>query len=131
MNLDLTKYRKFFLKNYTVPINIGLNEKEKLDKQIVIINVDLYVNLFNYSFNDNVESVNFINYNFIKDTIIKIINNDHILLQEILCDTIANELINNTFVYAVRVSTEKRDIYKNADGIGVEINKINNKYIEN
>ena len=45
----------------------------------------------------------------------------HINLQETLCDDVARMLLAHPHVMAVRVSTEKPDVYEDCDSIGVEI----------
>jgi len=41
--LELDHCRRLFLKNYEVPMNIGVHDFEKKGAQRVIINIDLYV----------------------------------------------------------------------------------------
>jgi len=117
--LDLTKYRRIFLKDYTIDINIGVHDFEKKSPQIVVINVDLYILLEHTTCkNDNINDI--FSYSYIKKSIIEITNNRHINLQETLCDEIMDKMMNHNLVYAARVSTKKANIYAEAKGIGVE-----------
>ena len=45
----------------------------------------------------------------------------HINLQETLCDDLARVLLAHPLVRAVRVSTEKPDVYPDCDAVGVEV----------
>jgi dihydroneopterin aldolase len=123
--LDIIKYRKIFLRDYSVDINIGVHDYEKIKPQKVIINVDVYILLENtISLNDDINDI--FDYDYIKTSINKIISNKHIELQETLCDLIIEKMIEHNLVYAAKVSTEKSDIYPNAKGIGVEIFRVKN-----
>jgi len=123
--LDLTKYRRIFLRDYSVDMNIGIHDYEKIKPQKVVINIDAYVLLENtISLHDDINDV--FNYDYIKKSINKIISNKHIELQETLCDLIIDKMMEHSLIFAVRVSTEKSDIYSNAKGIGVELIKVRN-----
>jgi dihydroneopterin aldolase len=75
--------RKIFLKNYVLPINIGVHEFEKLAPQRVIINVELYVSLTHTT--PHADTLNeVLDYDFIRETLKKIVEKGHIQLQETL-----------------------------------------------
>lgn len=44
-SFDLTQYRRLFLKNYELDINIGVHAFEKQGEQRVLFNVELYIPL--------------------------------------------------------------------------------------
>jgi dihydroneopterin aldolase len=48
----------------------------------------------------------------------------HIHLQETLCDDVAQAMLTHPKVRAVRVSTEKPDVYPDCDSVGVEVFRI-------
>ena len=117
--------RRIFLKNYEVNMFIGINEKEKIEKQKILINVDLFVSLDkNIPINDDIEEV--VNYSFIRKIIIEIISNGHINLQETLCDNIFNKIIEHPLIIAAKISTQKKDIYNDCESVGVEIFRFKN-----
>lgn len=62
-----------------------------------------------------------VDYSFIRDTLYERTSKGHINLQETLCDDLAKMLLSHPQVMAVRVSTEKPDVYEDCDSIGVEI----------
>jgi len=45
----------------------------------------------------------------------------HIHLQETLCDDVARIMLEHPRVKAVRVSTEKPDVYPDCESVGVEV----------
>jgi 7,8-dihydroneopterin aldolase/epimerase/oxygenase len=121
-DLQLT-CRRLFLRNYEVWVNIGVHDFEKTAEQRVIINVDLYVPLaLSTPQQDELDEV--VDYDFIRSTIAKRISRGHIQLQETLCDEMAITLLAHPKVQAVRVSTEKPDVYPDCDAVGVEIFKV-------
>ena len=52
------------------------------------------------------------------------IGQGHIHLQETLVDDLANALLQHEQVRAVRVSTEKPDVYPDCEAVGVEVFRI-------
>ena len=115
--------RRLFLRNYEVHINIGVHDFEKLGPQRVRVNVDMYVLLSQSTPKaDRIHEV--VDYDFIRRTIAARVNAGHIELQETLCDVVANTLLEHPKVQAVRVSTEKPDVYPDCDAVGVEVFRI-------
>lgn len=112
--------RRLFLSNYEVQINIGVHEFEKKGEQRVLINVDLFIPLaLSTPHDDSLEEV--VDYDFIRDTIARRMAHGHIHLQETLCDDVARAMLTHPKVRAVRVSTEKPDVYPDCESVGVEV----------
>ena len=112
--------RRLFLRNYEVWVNIGVHDFEKKAEQRIVINVDLYVPLaISTPTHDELDEV--VDYDFIRSTIAKRISRGHIHLQETLCDEMAAVLLAHPKIHAVRVSTEKPDVYPDCDAVGVEV----------
>ncbi|WP_334187349.1 dihydroneopterin aldolase [Noviherbaspirillum sp.] len=119
----LANCRRLFLRNYEVQINIGVHEFEKKGEQRVLINVDLFIPLaVSTPKEDHLEEV--VDYDFMRDTIAKRMAQGHIHLQETLCDDVAKAMLAHPKVRAVRVSTEKPDVYPDCDSVGVEVFQI-------
>ena len=115
--------RKIFLKNYVLPVNIGVHAFEKLAPQRIVINVELYVLLMDSTPSaDQIDEV--LDYDFIRSTLVRIVSAGHIELQETLCDTFMSELMKNPLVRAARVSSEKPDVYPDCDAVGIEIFRV-------
>ena len=121
--------RKIFLKNYVLPVNIGVHDFEKLAAQRIVINVELYVLLSDSTPNaDNINEV--LDYDFIRSTLKRIVSAGHIELQETLCDTFMTELMKNHLVRAARVSSEKPDVYSDCDAVGIEIFRVKDESVK-
>ncbi len=117
---SLVDCRRLFLRDYEVWINIGVHAFEKRGEQRVLINVDLYVPLvLNTPKADRLEEV--VDYDFIRRSIAERVSRGHIHLQETLCDDIAKMMLAHPEVKAVRVSTEKPDVYPDCEAVGVEV----------
>ncbi|MGZ3159384.1 MAG: dihydroneopterin aldolase [Burkholderiaceae bacterium] len=117
---DLINCRRLFLRNYEVQINIGVHEFEKKGEQRVLINVDLFIPLaVSTPKDDHLYEV--VDYDFIRSTIANRMAQGHIHLQETLCDDVARAMLSHPKVRAVRVSTEKPDVYPDCDAVGVEV----------
>jgi dihydroneopterin aldolase len=119
----LADCRRLFLRNYEVHINIGVHDFEKRGEQRVVINVDLFVPLAESTPHaDRLHEV--VDYDFMRATVAERVGRGHIHLQETLCDDLASALLANPQVRAVRVSTEKPDVYPDCDAVGVEVFRI-------
>lgn len=120
---SLQDCRRVFLRNYEVFINIGVHEFEKKGEQRILINVDLYVPLAETTPTaDHLDEV--VDYDFIRSTIAERMARGHIHLQETLCDDVMTAMLAHPKVRAVRVSTEKPDVYPDCDSVGVETFRI-------
>jgi len=116
----LADCRRLFLRNYVVDANIGIHAIEKEGAQRLALNVDLYVPLaLSTPRHDKIHEV--IDYDFIRLTIRHRIEQGHINLQETLVDDIARSLLAHPAVRAVRVASEKPDVYPDVDAVGIEI----------
>ena len=116
----LAHCRRIFLRDWTVEANIGVYSAERRGTQRLVLNLDVYVALSaSTPRNDDVREV--VDYDFIREVVEKRIARGHINLQETLVDDIATELLRWPGVQAVRVSSEKAEIYTSVAGIGVEV----------
>lgn len=116
----LSDCRRLFLRNFQVMSHIGVHDFEKKAQQRVIFNVELYIPLaVSLPVHDELSEV--VDYDFIRETIESRIAQGHIQLQETLCDDIARLLLEHPKVRAVRISTEKPDVYQDCDAVGVEV----------
>ena len=116
----LADCRRLFLRNYVVDANIGIHAHEKNGAQRVALNVDVFVPLsLSTPRHDRIHEV--IDYDFIRLAIEHRIEQGHINLQETLVDDVARALLAHPAVRAVRVSSEKPDVYDDVDAVGIEI----------
>lgn len=116
----LADCRRIFLRNYVVDANIGIHAHEKNGAQRVALNVDVFVALsLSTPRHDRIHEV--IDYDFIRLAIKHRIEQGHINLQETLVDDVARALLAHPAVRAVRVSSEKPDVYDDVDAVGIEV----------
>ena len=116
----LAACRRVFLKSYALPVRIGVHDFERLGPQRLLIDVDLYVPLAaSTPSEDRLDEV--VDYDFIRHAIAERVAQGHIGLQETLCDEIAARMLAHPQVRAVRVSTEKPDVYADCAAVGVEV----------
>jgi 7,8-dihydroneopterin aldolase/epimerase/oxygenase len=120
LGMPLTSLRRIFLRNIEINMNIGVHDFEKHAQQRVIVNVDLYVSLEKTTPKDD-ELAEVVDYDFVRNSIVQIISQGHIQLQETLCDEIIKRMLQHPLVMAVRISTEKPDVYEDCQGVGVEV----------
>jgi dihydroneopterin aldolase len=117
---QLSDCRRVYLRNFDLKANIGVHEFEKNGAQRIIVNIDLFVPLTSTTpLHDKIDEV--LDYDFIHATIRERIAVGHINLQETLCDDLARVLLAHPLVRAVRVATEKPDVYPDCDAVGVEV----------
>ena len=120
---QLQDCRCLFLSNYEVLINIGVHDFEKKGEQRVLINVQLYIPLI-FSTPKEDQLVEVVDYDFMRTTVAKRMQQGHIHLQETLCDDIAANMLSHPHVRAVQVSTMKPDVYPDCEGVGVCVFRI-------
>lgn len=116
----LSQCRRIFLRDATFDASIGVQPRERAGAQRLRINVDLFVALAQSTpGQDRLAEV--IDYDFARETIRRRIARGHVNLQETLVDDLARALLDHPGVVAVRVSTEKLDVYDEVAGVGVEV----------
>ena len=116
----LAQCRRIYLRDAVFEANIGVYDRERAGAQRLIVNVDLFVALSaSTPRHDSVEEV--IDYDFVRETVRRRIGRGHVNLQETLVDDLAGALLAHPGVVAVRVCTEKPDVYDDVAGVGVEV----------
>ena len=112
--------RRLFLRRLEVFASIGIHDFEHAAKQRLWIDVDLYVPYASTTpLNDKLEEV--VDYDFVRNLVAERIAQGHIGLQETLCDELAQKMLAQPGVQAVRLSTCKPDVYPNCEAVGVEV----------
>lgn len=114
--------RKIFFRNLEVDMQMGVHDHERGRTQPVRINIILYMNATTAPANDSIAEV--FNYDRVHDGVQALIEGRHINLQETLVGEIAAMCLGFDEVLAVRVSTEKTDIYPDVDGVGYELVRV-------
>lgn len=111
--------RRIFLKNFQVFISMGVHDHEKQAKQRIIVNVDLYIDPEGRIRHDTIRET--VDYDFVRQAIIKIAESGHFHLQETFCERILEICLDKIGVLAARVSSEKPDVYPDCESVGFEI----------
>ena len=116
----LADCRRIFLREVLLDANIGIHDFERMGAQRLVINVDVFVPLaVSTPRHDRISEV--LDYDFVRLTIRRRIEQGHINLQETLVDDIAQALLAHPAVLAVRVASEKPDVYEDVEAVGVEV----------
>jgi dihydroneopterin aldolase len=116
----LADCRRIFLREVLVDANIGIHAFEKAGPQKLVISVDLFVPLaLSTPHHDKIHEV--LDYDFVRSTVRHRIEQGHINLQETLVDDLVRALLAHPLVRAVRVSSEKPDVYADVEAVGIEV----------
>ena len=116
----LAHCRRIYLRDALFEANIGVYDREHAGAQRLVVNVDLFVALSASTPRyDRVEEV--VDYDFVRETIRLRLARGHVNLQETLVDDLAQALLEHQGVVAVRVCTEKPDVYDDVAGVGIEV----------
>lgn len=105
------------LDQLTVMIRLGIHAYE-LEPQRVLVSVEMTVDYPAPPSADRIEEV--LDYDFVRDGILRLAAERRFALQETLCESIAALCLADARVRRVRVRTLKTDVYPDA-GVGCEI----------
>jgi 7,8-dihydroneopterin aldolase/epimerase/oxygenase len=112
--------RRLFLRDHEVQVHIGAHDFEKGVSQRLICNVELFVPYEGSTpVADSLSEV--VDYDLVRELIARRIAHGHVELQETLCDELVQQLLAHPQVRAVRLSTQKPDVYPDCAGVGVEV----------
>ena len=111
--------RRIFLKNFETRISMGIHDFEKKARQRVMVNVDLYLEPDARIERDHINET--VDYDFLRREIAALADSGHFHLQETFCEKILAICLARPGVVAVRVSSEKLDVYPDCESIGFEI----------
>ncbi len=112
--------RRIFLRNHAVPVRIGAHDFEKTQAQRVVFNVELFVP-YEVSTPQADDLAEVVDYDFVRELIAARIGQGHVELQETLCDDLAAQMLAHPRVQAVRLSSNKPDVYPDCEAVGVEV----------
>ena len=111
--------RKIFFRDLEIQAHIGINDSEQGRSQKVRVNITLYMAPGERPQRDSIAEV--FNYDQVRDAIHRLIDGRHINLQETLVEEIADLCFGFDAVVAVRVSSEKTDVYDDCASVGSEV----------
>ncbi|HVM84007.1 MAG TPA: dihydroneopterin aldolase [Candidatus Binatia bacterium] len=111
---------KVFVRDLVLSARIGVYQHEKLASQRVRINLELTC-AEHPAIQDELDNV--VNYAEIVARIRDIVAAGHIHLVETLADRVAQACFDDRRVLSARVRIEKLDVFKEAESVGVEIER--------
>jgi dihydroneopterin aldolase len=114
--------RKIFFRNLLIDVRMGVHAREQGRTQPLRINIVLYMRADTASKSDSFSEA--FDYDKIRTGVLGLARARHINLQETLVEEISNYALGFEQVLAIRVSTEKTDIYPDCDGVGCELTRI-------
>ncbi len=117
--------RHVFIRDLVLACSIGIHHHEKENHQRVRINLDLAVDESGQSINDDIDNV--ICYEQLAEGVGDIVGRGHVNLVETLAENIAAMCLEDSRVRSARVRVEKLDILKDAESVGVEIERFNSE----
>lgn len=120
--LKLKQARRIFLRNFVTQISMGVHAHEKQALQRVIVNVDLYLDPEGRIERDSIRET--VDYDFLREEIVRIANSGHFHLQETFCERILAVCLEKPGVIAARVASEKPDVYPDCEAVGFEIFRV-------
>lgn len=107
--MDADSQRRIFIRDFRLPVSIGIHDFEKKGPQTVVVNVDLLLESASKAHNDRIANV--LNYDTVHDGIVALARSRHFNLQETLVEAILDLCLAQPGVVEARVSTEKPDVY--------------------
>lgn len=111
--------KKFYLKNFTLPVSIGIHDFEKAKPQPVVINIEMHLEDSSLNTSDDINDT--INYDFLRSEIETLAKEKHFNLQETLCHEIIKICKTKNGFNKIIVSTNKPEIYPDCDAVGYEV----------
>ena len=112
-------YDKIYIRDLLVRCIIGVNDEERREKQDVIINITLYVDLQKACRSDHIEDT--VNYKTVKLDVMSMVEQSSFLLIEKLAGEIAVICLNNPHVLKVKVTVDKPRALRFSRSAAVEI----------
>jgi len=117
--MDYDKCDKIFIQDLTFRCIIGINPEERINKQDVIISLEIYTDFSVSEKTENIEDT--VNYKELKLALMDMVEGSSFLLAERLAAAIADLCLEFKGVRAVKVRLEKPGALRFARTVGVEI----------
>lgn len=121
MSPNATGSRTILIRDLELPAKIGVHAYEKLDSQLIRINLRLETRPDKAPIDDDIAKV--VNYEDVVNGITDIIAAGHINLVETLAEKIAEFCLRDGRIERVEVRVEKPHILAEAASVGVEIER--------
>ncbi len=109
------------IKNIKSNCIIGINEDERLNKQEILIDIELFGNFNNKNSNDSIE--NTLNYSTVSKEVLSYVNNSKHHLIETLAEKISIICLKFILVKKVLIEVHKPKALKNASNVSIKIER--------
>ena len=113
--------RKIFINNLILIASIGVYEKEKKNKQKIIVNLEILLTNNTEPLSDNLEETQ--DYSQFRKCVTDIVQSEHFDLLEILTKKIYAVISKKEFVLGVKINISKPDIFDNCE-VAYELSSI-------
>ena len=113
--------RKILINNLIIQASIGVYEHEKINKQKIIVNVELLLSNDSEPKQDNLKSTQ--DYSEFRKCLVDIIQSQHFQLLEILVEKIHSTLMVNSYVIGAKVNISKPNIFNDCE-VAYELSNI-------
>ena len=114
---------KIFIRKLVVPSNVGVTEKERAQKQNVLLDIEIQCNLQRAGITDEITET--IDYDQLKENVTKAVTACKFKLLESLAETAATIILHEPLAVAVKVIARKEK-YAVTPLMGVEISRCRN-----
>ena len=111
--------RRIFIRDLVVDCRIGVYPSERTRTQKVAINVELYLAPSAGPSDDDIAQV--LDYDVVRRRILDLAGRAHVNLQETFVESILEACLEPEVVIGARVSTEKLEVYQDAQSVGYEV----------
>ena len=120
MSYPLT--RRFVISQINVICSIGIHDFERAEKQRITVDLEVLLSADKEPQVDNIEQA--LNYDTIREMVIKIATSRHFDLQETLARTIFDAVQAFSTVDALMVRTAKPDVYEDVQSVAYQLSNL-------
>ncbi len=110
-----------FIRDLAVPCIVGINPRERVEPQTVLVNIRLACDLSTAALSDRIEDT--VNYKTLKDELVAHVSGSAYFLIEKMAQAVASICLQRPGVEAVRVSIDKPGALTGASSVAVEIER--------
>lgn len=116
---------KILIKDLLLRCIIGINEHERLQKQDVLVNIEMWADIAGAVADDSVART--VDYKVVNKEIVSSVESSSFMLLESLGSSIADICLSHSAVRRVRVLVEKPGALRFARSVGVELTREKNE----
>ena len=114
--------RRFVISQINVICSIGIHDFERAEKQRITVDLEVLLSADKEPQVDNIEQA--LNYDTIREMVIKIATSRHFDLQETLARTIFDSVQALSTVDALMVRTAKPDVYEDVQSVAYQLSNL-------